>query len=282
MLGHKVWQEFDKRFDTWVTIRGSAKLWKHLPFFKKEKVVEKIDAFSQKSIVKAFDQVQPEVVVNCIGIIKKLEESESHVPAITINALLPHWLAGLCQERGIRLIHISTDCVFSGKTGSYTEEDLPDPYDLYGRTKLLGEINGKDCLTLRTSIIGRELKRSVGLLEWLLSQRRKTIQGYKYAKFTGFITSEMAFILADIVANHPDLQGLYHISSEPISKYDLLGMIKKTLNMEVTINEYTGIFIDRSLNSKKLREILKYEPPTWKEMIQRLSKEVDQYDEWRG
>jgi len=281
MLGHKVWQEFDKRFDTWVTIRGPVEPWQHLPFFKEEKVIENVDAFSRESINGAFDQVQPEVVVNCIGIIKKMKESESPVSAITINALLPHWLAELCQERATRLIHISTDCVFSGKAGSYAEKDLPDPYDLYGRTKLLGEVTEEGCLTLRTSIIGRELKRSVGLLEWFLSQRNKTIQGYKHAIFTGFITSELAAILANIVANHPGLHGLYQISSDPINKYDLLNMIKEALHLEINIDEYTGVFIDRSLNSTKLRAILKYQPPTWEEMIQRLSSEVEQYEEWR-
>jgi len=281
MLGHKVWQEFNHRFDTWVTIRGSIESWQHLPFFLPEKVIENVETSSRESIINALNQVQPEVVVNCIGIVKKLKESESPVSAITINALLPHWLAELCQERGIRLIHISTDCVFSGKAGKYSENDPPDPYDLYGRTKLLGEVIEGECLTLRTSIIGRELKRTVGLLEWFLSQRGKTIQGYRYAIFSGFITSELAFILADIVANHPELHGLYHISSDPINKYDLLNVIKEALNIEIVINEYSGFFVDRSLNSGKIRKILKYQPPTWQEMVQRLAPEVEQYEEWR-
>lgn len=281
MLGHKVWQAFEKRFDTWVTIRGSVELWQRLPFFNKEKVIENIDAFSQESITKALDRVQPEVVVNCIGIVKRLQESESPIPAIMINALLPHRLEELCKKSRIRLIHISTDCVFSGKGGNYKEEDLPDPYDLYGRTKLLGEVEGNSCLTLRTSMIGRELTRTAGLLEWFLSQRSKTVQGYKNAVFTGFITSELASILANIVANHHGLQGLYHISSHPINKYDLLYMIKTALDLEITIEEYEGVLIDRSLNSSKLREILDYDPPTWEDMIQRLSEEVWQYEEWR-
>jgi dTDP-4-dehydrorhamnose reductase len=281
MLGHKVWQEFERKFDTWVTIRGPAEPWQHLPFFRKERVVENVDAFSQESITRALDQVQPEVVVNCIGIVKKLNESESPVPAITVNALLPHWLAEQCKKRAIRLIHISTDCVFSGRDGGYTENALPDPYDLYGRTKLLGEVIEGDCLTLRTSIIGRELNRTVGLFEWFLSQHHKTIQGYKHAIFTGFITSELAFILAGIVENYPNLHGLYHISSDPINKYDLLNMIKKALNLDITINEYKDIFVDRSLDSTRLRGVLKYRPPTWETMIQKLSKEVEQYEEWR-
>ena len=281
MLGHKVWQEFNQRFDTWVTIRSSIEPWQHLPFLRPEKVVENVEATSRQSITNALSQVQPEVVVNCIGIVKKLKETETPVSAITINALLPHWLTELCQERGVRLIHISTDCVFSGKKGNYSESDLPDPYDLYGRTKLLGEATENNSLSLRTSIIGRELKRTVGLLEWFLSQHGKTIQGYKYAIFSGFITSELASLLADIVANHPELHGLYHISSDPINKYDLLNMIKGALNLEITINEYTGFFVDRSLNSEKIRKILKYQPPTWQEMVQRLTAEVEQYKEWR-
>ena len=281
MLGHKVWQVFEKRFDTWMTIRGPVEPWLYLPFFRKEKIIENVDAFSQESVARALDKIKPDVVVNCIGIVKKLKESENPVSSITLNALLPHWVAELCLQRSIRFIHISTDCVFSGKTGSYTEEDLPDPYDLYGRTKLLGEVAENGCLTLRTSIIGRELKRSVGLLEWFLSQRGNIIQGYKHAIFTGFITAELAAILADIVANHPGLCGLYHLSSNPINKYDLLNMIKTALDLEITINEDEGVSIDRSLDSSKLRKILSYEPPTWKEMIQRLSEEAAQYEEWR-
>ena len=281
MLGHKVLQEFNNRFDTWGTIRASSKLWEHLPFFQKEKVVEDVEVTSREKIIDVLDRVQPQVVVNCIGIVKKLEESESPVSAITVNALFPHWLAELCQERGIRLIHISTDCVFSGKVGDYSESALPDPYELYGRTKLLGEVTEQNCLTLRTSIIGRELKRTVGLLEWFLSQNGKTVQGYRYAIFSGFITSELAFILAEIVSHHRELYGVYHISSEPISKYDLLNMIKEVLNLEITINEYTGLFVDRSLNSEKIRGILRYRPPTWEEMIRRLAAEVDIYEEWR-
>ena len=281
MLGHKVWEAFEKRFDTWVTIRGPVEPWLHLPFFRKEKVIENVNAFSQENISKALDKINPEVVVNCIGIVKKLKESENPLSSITLNALLPHWLAEQCRQHSIRFIHISTDCVFSGKTGNYTEEDLPDPYDLYGRTKLLGEVAGNGCLTLRTSIIGRELKRTVGLLEWFLSQRGKTIQGYKHAIFTGVITSELAAILADIIANNPGLYGLYHLSSDPINKYDLLNMIKSAFDLEITINEDEGVSIDRSLDSSKLRKIINYEPPTWEEMIQRLSKEAGQYEEWR-
>ena len=281
MLGHKVYQEFNQRFDTWGTIRDSIEPWQHLPFLKKDRIVGNIEVSSREGIINALDRVQPEVVVNCIGIVKQLKEGDSPVSAITINALLPHWLAELCQERGIRLINISTDCVFSGKGGNYSENALPDPYDLYGRTKLLGEVTEKNCLTLRTSIIGRELKKAVGLLEWFLSQNGKTVQGYRYAIFSGFITSELAFILAEIVSNHPELHGLYHISSEPINKYDLLCMIKETLNLQVTINEYTGFFVDRSLDSKRIREILKYQPPPWQEMIRRLATEVDEYEEWR-
>jgi len=281
MLGHKVLQTFNHRFDTWGSIRASIEPWEHLPFFQKDKIVEDVEATSRESIINALDQVKPEVVVNCIGIVKKLEESESPVSAITVNALFPHWLAELCQERGIRLIHISTDCVFSGKVGDYSENALPDPYDLYGRTKLLGEVTEKDCLTLRTSIIGRELKRTVGLLEWFLSQNGKTIQGYKYAIFSGFTTSELASILADIVAKHPGLHGLYHLSAEAISKYDLLYMIKEALNLEITINEYTGFFVNRSLNSERIRKILDYKPPSWLEMIKGLATEVNQYEDWR-
>jgi dTDP-4-dehydrorhamnose reductase len=244
-------------------------------------VIENVEASSRKNVVETIKQLAPQVVVNCIGIVKKLKESDHPVSAITINALLPHWIAEACEKSGSRLIHVSTDCVFSGKVGNYSENDLPDPYDLYGRTKLLGEVYEGNCLTLRTSIIGRELKRSRGLLEWFLSQRGKTIQGYRYAIFSGFITSELAQILAELVAHHPEVRGLYHLSSDPISKYELLRIIKEALNLDITIAEYTGFYTDRSLNSDKMRTILSYKTPTWKTMVHRLALENEQYENWR-
>lgn len=278
MLGHKVWQVFEPIFDTWMTARISVKQCMNYPFFNPSKIIGDFNVNTFESVETIVQTVQPQVITNCIGIVKKLNESESPIPVITINALFPHWLAELSAKYNIRLIHISTDCVFSGKKGNYEETDLPDPYDLYGRTKLLGEVTGKNCLTIRTSMIGRELQRSVGLLEWFLSQRGKTIEGYKNAIFSGFTTRELAEILSNIILNHPDLSGLYHVSSKPISKFDLLNLIKDIFQMEVRIKPNEGFYCDRSLNSSKFRSLTNYKPPSWEEMISELKNDAIEYE----
>jgi dTDP-4-dehydrorhamnose reductase len=281
MLGHKVWQVFCPIFDTWVTVRMNRKNCRRFPFFNPTKIIDNINGNDFESLRVAIEEVQPDVVVNCIGIVKKLKESESAIQAITINALLPHWLEDLSVKNGFRIIQISTDCVFSGKRGNYEENDLTDPYDLYGRTKLLGEIVGNNSLTIRTSVIGRELQRAIGLLEWFLSQKGTKIQGYKYAIFSGFTTKVLADILANIIAEYPNLSGLYHISSQPISKLELLSLIKDILHLDVEIEPYEGLFCDRSLNSSRFLTLTHYQPPSWEEMINELSNEVEDYNEWR-
>ena len=281
MLGHKVWQVFEPVFDTWMTVRISVNQCMKFPFFNPSKVIENINANTFESVERVVNIVRPQVIINCIGIVKKLKESESPIPAITINSLLPHWLEELSISYDIRLIHISTDCVFSGKKGNYNEEDLPDAYDLYGRTKLLGEVTGKNSLTIRTSMIGYELQRTVGFLEWFLSQRGKKIKGYKNAIFSGFTTSVLAEILSDIILNHPYLSGLYHVSSYPISKFELLNLIKKVFQLDIEIEPNEDFFCNRSLDFSKFRAKTNYYPPTWEEMVNQLREETAKYETWR-
>lgn len=281
MLGHKVFQVISQHHETWGTIRNKLEQWKNVPFLFSGNIIENINITDNRGIYKAVDTAQPDVIINCLGIIKQLKESENPVDLIAVNALFPNVLAKYCQIHDIRLIHISTDCVFSGKKGDYTEEEFSDAYDLYGRTKLLGEVSGDNCLTLRTSIIGRELKRSTGLVEWFLSQQSKKIKGFKNAVFSGFITKELSEIILNIINNHPKLCGLYHISSDPIDKFSLLNMIKESLNFDVEIEEDTEFHCNRSLNSVMLRDILNYNPPLWPDMIKILCDEIEIYKEWR-
>ena len=278
MLGHKVWQVFEPVFDTWMTVRMSVDQCMKFPFLNPSKVIENINANTFESVERVVNIVRPQVIINCIGIVKKLKESESPIPAITINSLLPHWLEELSISYDIRLIHISTDCVFSGKKGNYNEEDLSDAYDLYGRTKLLGEVTGKNSMTIRTSMIGYELQRAVGLLEWFLSQRGGKIKGYKNAIFSGFTTSVLAEILSDIILNHPYLSGLYHVSSNPISKFELLNLIKKGFQIDIEIEPDEDFLCNRSLDSSKFRTKTKYHPPTWEEMVKQLKEEAEKYE----
>jgi dTDP-4-dehydrorhamnose reductase len=179
----------------------------------------------------------------------------------------------MCEAAGARLIHFSTDCVFSGRRGKYRETDVSDAEDLYGRTKYLGEASGKHCLTLRTSIIGRELTRKTGLLEWFLAQSG-TVKGYTKAVFSGFTTLEMARIVEKVLAARTPLSGVYHVSSEPISKFELLTMIRDTLGLPIEIEPYDEFRCDRSLDSSRFREALPYRPPEWKAMVEELAQDI--------
>ena len=178
------------------------------------------------------------------------------------------------------MIHISTDCVFSGKKGNYLESDQSDAEDLYGRSKFLGEVAyPPHSITLRTSIIGRELKTRLGLIEWFLSQKDKdTIRGYKRAIFTGFTTDELSRIIMNKVIPNPELTGLYHVSSDPINKYDLLQIANQAFDRNINILPDEDFFMDRSLDSTRFRQITGYQPPSWLEMIQEMAKDQSFYN----
>ncbi len=198
-----------------------------------------------------------------------------------MNALFPHRVALACEAAGARMIHISTDCVFSGNKGGYTEADTPDPDDLYGRSKLLGEVTGQGCLTLRTSMIGREFTRQSGLLEWILSNGNGRVRGYTNAIFSGFTTRALGGALARILEDRPDLTGLYHVASEPISKYTLLNKIVAAFELRTVVEPYAEFRCDRSLDDTRFRLAIDWQPPSWDEMIAGLASDPTPYDQWR-
>ncbi|MEO8664151.1 MAG: SDR family oxidoreductase [Ignavibacteria bacterium] len=270
LLGHKAYQVFSKEFDTYVTFRNFEDRLKEKKLFDENKVFNDIDAFDFESIKKIIAGLKPYAVLNCIGIIKQLKESQDHKLSIYINSLFPHLLAELCEDAGSRLIHISTDCVFSGKKGNYKEEDPCDAGDLYGLSKYLGEINHPGCLTLRTSIIGHELFTNFSLVDWFLSNEGKTVSGYTNAIFTGFPTVTLCNEIVRIIKSRPSLNGLYNISSEKISKYDLLNLIKKTYHRNIEIEPFKDFYCDRSLDSEKYRKETGFIPEGWEEMIKEM------------
>lgn len=221
-------------------------------------------------------EVNPTIVLNCIGVIKQLDKAKVPVPSIEINSLLPHRLAELCGDVGARMVHFSTDCIFSGRKGMYKEGDTPDATDLYGRSKLLGEVDYGDHLTLRTSIIGHELNSSVSLVDWFLSQTGK-VRGFSKAIFSGLPTIYVAEFLYDHVINSRKLKGLYHLSVEPIDKNSLLNLIKAEYGLKTEIDEYVGFEIDRSLDSSMLRREIGFEPAKWPELIEKMHDEYQEY-----
>ncbi|MGQ9682053.1 MAG: dTDP-4-dehydrorhamnose reductase family protein [Anaerolineae bacterium] len=281
MLGHKCWQVCKTRFETWGTVRGNAGTYAHHHLFSSGRLLGGVDATDLRRVVQAVQETRPAVVINCIGIVKQLPEASDPVACLTVNALFPHQLARLCAVAGARLIHISTDCVFSGRRGAYQEADSADAEDLYGRSKLLGEVCGEGTVTLRTSIVGRELRGRVGLVEWFLSQRGCKVQGYRQAIFSGLTTIELAEVVADVIDKHSSLQGLYHVSADPISKHQLLVLLREAFSLPIEVQETDGPWIDRSLDSTRFRTATGFAPRCWPKMIERLAQDPTPYDLWR-
>lgn len=215
------------------------------------------------------ETLKPDVIINCIGLIKQLPTASDSILAISINALFPHQLAKLSKEVGARLIHFSTDCVFSGSKGNYSETDHADAEDLYGRSKFLGEVDYPHALTLRTSIIGHELITNRSLLGWFL-QQKETITGYCNAIFSGLPTVELATIIRDIILPNPSLTGVYHAAADPISKYELLLLIARVYQKNLRIVPDDHFILDRSLNAERFYQATGYRAPTWETLIETM------------
>jgi dTDP-4-dehydrorhamnose reductase len=224
------------------------------------------DVENHDALTELFLTIRPQVVINCIGLIKQLSQANDPLNAIPINALLPHRIARLCALVGARMVHISTDCVFSGSRGAYLESDVSDAQDLYGRSKYLGEVDYPHAVTLRTSIIGRELSGANGLIGWFLKQE-KTCMGYSKAVFSGLPTVELARVIRDIVLPRPELRGLYHVASSAINKYDLLELVAKIYKKNTEVTPDSQLVIDRSLNADRFAAATGYIAPTWPELI---------------
>jgi dTDP-4-dehydrorhamnose reductase len=276
MLGHKVWEVFRDRFDCRAAMRKRLPL----PLFDDERVIDGFDATNFDAVARLIAAMKPDVVVNCIGVVKQLAAAHDPIASITLNALFPHIVARACAEAGARMIHVSTDCVFAGTRGHYSEDDVPDAADLYGRSKLLGEVTD-GALTIRTSLIGRELRTSSGLVEWFLSNRGGSVRGFTNAIFSGVTTAELARILAGVIEQYPDMRGLYHVAAAPISKYDLLMMLNAATGAVVMIAPDDGFVIDRSLDATRFQAATGFQPPEWPEMIAALAAESPQYERWR-
>lgn len=233
------------------------------------KLLVNVDVGNHDSLVKAFATVRPDVVVNCVGLVKQLAEANDPLHAVPINTLLPHRLAALCLATGARLVHVSTDCVFSGSKGNYLETDFPDAYDLYGRSKLLGEVDYPHAITLRTSIIGHELSGNKSLIGWFLAQQG-TVKGFTKAIFSGLPTVELSRVVYDFVLPRPDLHGLYHVAAKPINKFDLLKLVAKIYDKDIEIIPSDEMVIDRSLNADCFQEASGYVAPDWPVLVQSM------------
>jgi dTDP-4-dehydrorhamnose reductase len=270
MLGHAAFRYFSASpsYETFGTVR-SFRSRKHFGQFSKERILDSVDVENFDSIVTALSQVRPNVVINCVGVIKQLAISKDPLTVLPINSLFPHRLARLCAATGARLIHVSTDCVFSGRKGSYLESDYPDAEDLYGRSKLLGEVDYPNAITLRTSIIGHELESNLSLVDWFLSQTG-SVKGFERAIFSGLPTIEIARAIDQYVIPRTELRGLYHLSVEPINKYDLLKLVAEVYEKKIEINKDDQVGIDRSLDSSRFRTATGFHPRPWPELVRAM------------
>jgi dTDP-4-dehydrorhamnose reductase len=271
MLGHTLFTQLskDNNLDLYATVREARGMNNWFSSDMEKRIIAGVDAKDFSTLTTAIDKIKPDVVINCIGIIKQLPSAKDPITAISINSLLPHRIADTCKMANARFIHISTDCVFDGAKGNYTENDQSNATDLYGRTKFLGEVDYPHCITLRTSIIGHELKGNYGLVEWFLAQEGK-VTGYTKAIYTGFPTIELARIIKDYVIPNPELKGLYQVSSEPISKYELLKLVAKTYGKQIEIEPFEDFLLDRSLDSTLFRKTTGYNPPTWTDLVKAM------------
>jgi dTDP-4-dehydrorhamnose reductase len=280
MLGHKVWQLFRERFDAWAAVRD-ASVHAATGLFDGERVLSGVAVDRFETVAAAVGRVRPQVIVNCVGIVKQVKAAADPVPSITINSLYPHLALALAREHGARMIHISTDCVFAGTRGHYAESDVPDATDLYGRTKLLGEISGPGALTLRTSMIGRELAATTGLAEWFLSQRGGRAKGFRRAVFSGLTTAALARVLAEVIESHQALTGVYHVASAPINKYDLLIRLNDAFGAGVQVDADDALAIDRSLDGTRFAAATGIAVPGWDRMIDEMASDGTPYEQWR-
>ncbi len=267
MLGNAMIRLFaeSEGFDVLGTVRGERSK-RLLPESLWSRVISGVDVESIDSLTRVLGDTQPDVVINCIGLVKQLAEADDPLVAIPVNTLLPHRLARLCALSGARFVHISTDCVFAGTKGMYVESDAADAQDLYGRSKFLGEVDYPNAITLRTSIIGHELDGARSLVGWFLAQRG-SVKGFSKAVFSGLPTVELARVIRDYVLTHPQLHGLYHVSADAINKYDLLQRVANVYGKTIEIVPNDSLVIDRSLDSTRFRLATGFQPKPWSDLI---------------
>ena len=270
MLGNAIFRFLSKdlSFDVYGTVRNESAFC----YFSDEqsnRLITGVDVENNDSVIKAFAVAQPDVVINCVGLVKQHSDTSDPLQAIPINTLLPHRLAALCQATRARLVHISTDCVFSGVKGNYIESDFPDASDLYGRSKLLGEVDYPHAITLRTSIIGHELSGQRSLVSWFLAQEN-AVKGFTRAIFSGLPSVELARVVRDEVLPRPELQGLYHLAAKPINKFDLLNLVAIAYEKDIEIIPDESLVIERSLNAERFKEATGYLVPEWPELVHRM------------
>ena len=276
MLGHQLLDSWQGRHTVAVTLRQSLPHYACYNLFNQENSIADVDVREFSKLTQVVEDFRPNAVINAIGIIKQRDDASDAVQSIEVNALLPHKLAVLCEKIGARLVHLSTDCVFSGSRGLYREDDVPDAKDLYGRSKLLGEVAGNGAITLRSSIIGLELSRNKSLIEWFLAQQG-IIRGFRHAIYSGVTTLEMARIIEHLLMQHPNMSGVWQVASQPINKFELLSeLLKRLPELDIVIEADDSFECDRSLDGSHFQQESGYEIPSWPLMLDELAQQIQE------
>jgi dTDP-4-dehydrorhamnose reductase len=282
MIGHKFWQALvGQRDDIFGTLHGRRDAFAHYALFD-DRIIEQFEAADFEGVTKLLNRLRPAVIVNCIGITKRKPEANDVAKMFMVNARFPHHLARWAACNRARVIHFSTDCVFDGADGNYSERSVVTAPDLYGQTKYFGELDYDHCLTIRTSMIGREITGHTELLEWFLAQRGRCITGYKNARYSGLTTLTMAELVPRIIDDHPQLSGRYQIAGPVITKYDLLCQLRDAFAIEVQIVPDETFHCDRTLQSHRFAQATGISIPPWKEMLADLARDQDFYDHAGG
>ena len=244
----------------------------------RDNLIDLVDVHNLSTVEIAIRETKPDVIINCVGLIKQKMGTTNSVEAIQLNSLFPHQLAEICLKSNIRMIHFSTDCVFQGIPGIKRVSDTPNATDLYGLSKLLGEVNTPSSITLRTSIVGRQLFGSESLFEWAISQRGTTVKGYKNAIYTGLTTNQLSQIIEKLIQDFPELSGIYQLASSPISKFELISKLNNHLKLNLRIEPETDFHCDRTLDGTKFSELTNIDIPSWDDMLTELAADQSFYD----
>jgi dTDP-4-dehydrorhamnose reductase len=278
MLGHKLIQKLSRDFEVYGTVRREFDFSKAIPCWATGGVITNVAVEDRASVARVIRTVRPDTVINCIAGPPWVQTREELRACIAINARFPLDLAALCHSAGARLIHISSDGVFAGTRGNYTECDPCDATDAYGKAKFLGEVSEPNCLTLRLSLIGRDIRQpKSGLLEWLRSQQGRTIKGYRRSLFSGLTSCALAQIIRRLLAEGSELSGIFHVASSPVSKLALLEAIRDRFALRIGIEPDDDVVYDRTLDASAFQDRTGIESPSWPEMIDELYEDSQCY-----
>ena len=279
MLGHMLVRVLSEAHDVygtskqeWSATSGLAK------FLSKEKWISGVDVKEITTVSDLFREHQFDVVINCIGVVKQRGHRTSEEEMIEVNAHFPHKLSSICGASGARLFHISTDCVFSGSKGNYAVTDSPDQIDIYGSSKLAGEIVDDHNLTIRTSHVGRELTNFTSLFEWILNNRGKKVVGYSKAIYSGLTTFSLSVVIDSLLTTGSSIKGLVHVASSPINKFQLVTELNNRLGLDIDIEIDESVVLNRSLLSSDEITQLGIEIPSWDQMLDNFCEDQATYD----